>query len=326
MIFGGAKARETPKQAPSMSHAPVDFMHEPSWTKIANGVTHGHLNAGDISRLPREERDYVYRLVAHLESDVTVDQALRWYHDAPNGVTAGLVGAAKVRMARRIRRGRRVFDMSTEETERYQVILADAETFLVNATAKYPDSLMPWIPRIDIARGKQMGLDEIKRRFAEAQSRESWNMLACEAAFEGHTPRWAGTYEQLFDFAADAMSAPSGHPARAMIAFAEAERQIRGRNLDVGLMPTRQTIDFHAQFGAFVRNIPERPGPDVIVALGAWLFILTPRDAKDAGYLLQALGLLQRRCGGFPYSSLNDPVAWFQRIVTQREAEARALV
>lgn len=325
MIFGGGKDRGDPAGDRLPGHVPVDFMHEPHWTKLANDVSHDHLRGGEIAQLSVAERDYAYRVVANLDSSVTTEQAMHWYRDAPNGVTAGLAGAAKVREARRIRKGRRLFDMTPDESDRYRAILADAETFLLNATAKHPDAVLPWIPRIDLARGLKLGTTEIIRRFAEAQAREPWNFLACESAFEGQTPRWSGSYEQLFDFAADAVAAPAGHPARALAAYAEAERMVKDRNMDLGVMPTRASFDFHAQFGAFMRHLPDELGPHDVVALGAWIFIITPKDAKEAEYMIQALELLRRRCGGYPYTILNDPLAWFQRIVNQREEEARAL-
>jgi hypothetical protein len=266
-------------------------------------------------------------VVAHLESPVTADNTHRWYRDAPSAATAGLVGAAKVRDAKRIRRGRRLFDLTPSETERYSVILADAESFLLNACTHYPDAVLPWIPRIDLARGLRLGHDEILRRFAEAQSRERWNLLAAEAAFTGLLPAWSGSYSLMFELAAKTLvDTPPGHPVRSLVASAEAERVMKDRNLDLHLMPAREGLDFTRLFVHYVRSLPDELDPDDVVGLGAFLFVASPRDGDEAEAVMRALELLRGRCGGHPYSTLHDPGAWFARTLATRESEARALL
>lgn len=306
---------------------PPDFMRAPSWTALVSDVVHEHVTPAQLARLPRRDRDYVYRVVANLDSPVPVVQATRWYNQAPSGVTAGLMGAAKVRDARRIRAGRRLFDMAPAELDRYNAILADAESFLLNACAHYPGSVLPWVPRIDAARGLRLGHDEVLRRFSEAQACERWNFLAVESTFTGMTPSWGGSYQALFEFAADVvLGTPSGHPGRAIAAYAEAERLVRDHNLALSAMPAREQLDFHGLFAAYVRALPDDLDPDDVIGLGAFLFAVAPRDAAEARTTSQALELLQRRCGGYPYTELRDPVAWFDRIVSTRDAEATALL
>lgn len=322
MAFGGRRLGVGRAAEARISSLPIDFMFDPHWTRVSNGLVQRHFDAEQISRLSRKDRDYAYRVVAHLDSPITSEQATRWYLQAPSGITAGLAGAAKVRDAKLIRAGRRLFEMDEDESQRYQAKLADADALLLNATVKFPNEVLAWIPRIDVARGLQKGLPALKRLFSEAQARERWHFLACESAFEGHTVRWGGSYAALFEFAVDAMAAPAGHPARSLIAFAEAERLTWDRNMDTSVMPARADIDFHAQFGAYVRNLPDDLDPDDVIGLGAWLYVLTPRDERDARYVIQALEVLKGRGGGYPYSSLNDPVAWHRRVLTQREEEA----
>ena len=322
MMFGGRRSSAGRAAEARISTLPIDFMFDPHWTRVSSGLIQRRFDPAEISRLSRKDRDYAYRVVANLDSPVTSEQAYRWYVQSPSGITAGLAGAAKVRDAKLIRAGRRLFEMSEDESRRYQAKLADADALLVNATAKYPHEVLAWIPRIDVARGLQKGLPVIKRMFSEAQAREPWHFLACEAAIEGHTVRWGGSYAALFEFAVDAMAAPAGHPARSLIAFAEAERMTWDRNMDTSVMPARADIDFHAQFGAYVRNLPDDLDPDDVIGLGAWLYVITPRDERDARYVIQALELLKGRGGGYPYSSLNDPVGWLRKVLAQREDEA----
>lgn len=321
---GAGHGRGAPKR---VGHTTPDFMLDPAWTQLATSVIHGHLAAGKLNRLPRRDRDYVYRVVANLDSPVTVDQATSWYNHAPSGTTAGLAGAAKVREAKRIRAGRRVFDMSPSETQRYVAILADVESFLKNACSHYPDAVLPWVPRIDAARGLRLGHDEVLRRFAEAQACEKWNFLAAEATLQGLTPSWSGSYQLMFEFATDAaIATPSGHPVRALAAQAEAERLMRDRNLSLSLMPARESLNLPQLYAAYVKALPDDLDPDDVVGLGAFLFVMTPTDAAQAAVTMRALELLRRRCGGCPYTALGDPLAWFGRITATRESEAMALL
>lgn len=315
-----------PTRSERSGGVPLDFMHHPDWTPLATDALHGRLTGRDVTRLLRRDRDYVYRIVANLDSTITVDRALEWYRESPSGTTAGLVGAAKVRQARRIRGTRRVQDLGREEGERYAAILADAETQLKNACARYPDALLPWVPRLDIARGLRMGLAEIRRRYVEAQSRERWNYLASEAAFLGHTSIWAGSFENMFSFAADALVTPPGHPTRSLVASAEAERLLRDPKASLDLMPTRELLDLHAQFAAYVEAMPDDPDPDDVVGLGAFLAVIEPRDAEEAALVQRALTLVQRRCGGHPYTLAANPLKEFTRVIERREKQAAALL
>ncbi|NTV40362.1 MAG: hypothetical protein HGA51_10490, partial [Demequinaceae bacterium] len=203
----------------------------------------------------------------------------------------------------------------------------DAESFLLNACTHYPDAVLPWIPRIELARGLRLGRDEIMRRFAEAQARERWNFLAADATFKGLLPVWSGSYALLFEFVSDVIrDTPAGHPARSLAASAEAERLMKDRNLDLSHMPARAGIDFSRLFLHHVRALPEELDPDDVVAVGAFLFVAVPRDTEEAEAVMRALDLLRGRCGGHPYSTLNDPLAWFGRTLATRESEALALL
>ncbi len=325
MRFGGAKKPDPEASGVAGGGAlPVDFMHDPAWTSFVAPIMNGSANPRTLAKLPRRDRNYVYRAVSHTNSPVTSEHLQRWYREAPSANIAGLVGAAKVRDARRIRNGRRLFDITPLETERYSVVLADAESFLLNACSHYPDEILPWIPRIDLARGLRLGKDEIMRRFSEAQARERWNFLAADAAFNGLLPVWAGSYALLFEFVADAVTGtPAGHPAQSLAASAEAERLINDHNLGLSHMPARAGIDFSRLFLHYVRALPDELDPDDVVGVGAFLFVAPPRDGEEAEAVIRALELLRGRCGGHPYSTLKDPLAWFGRILATRESEAR---
>lgn len=329
MRFGGAKKSDAEAPGPEGGTALlVDFMHDPGWTSLVAPILRGSADPRSLAKLTRRDRDYIFRMVAHRDSPLPSERVQQWYREAPSANLAALMGAAKVRDARRIRNGRRLFDLTPLESERFSVVLADAESFLLNACSHYPESVLPWIPRIELARGLRLGRDEVLRRFSEAQARERWNFLAAEAAFKGLLPEWVGgSYAALFEFVAEVVAGtPAGHPARSLAASAEAERLIKDRNLDLSHMPARAGIDFPRLFVHYVRALPDDLDPDDVVGLGAFMFVAVPRDAEDAEAVLRGLELLHGRCGGHPYSTLKDPLAWFGRTLATREGEARALL
>lgn len=332
MKFGGRKGagaeESSAAPAPSITKAvPFDFMCDGSWSSLVTPMLRGDVNARSLANLPRRDRDYAYRVVSHPESPIPVVQTQAWYRDAPSAATTALAGAAKVRDAHRMLRGRPVSLMSELESERFCALLADADSLLLNACMRYPDSAMPWIPRIDVARGLGLGPDEVMRRFTEAQSRERWSFLAAEATMQGLLPRWSGSYELMFRLAADAVaSTPAGSPVRSIAASAEAERVLNDPHQNPAFMPSRSGLDFSRLLFHYVYTLPDEIDPDDVVALGAFLFAAAPRDSDEAKAVLRALDLLRGRCAGQPYASVEDPIDMFGRTLSTREREAKALL
>jgi len=306
---------------------PVDFMHEPSWASLVAPVLSHSVDPLSLARSPRRDRDYVYRMVSHLESPISADQTQRWFRDAPSAITAALVGAAKVRDADRLLRGRRLADLTPADADRCAVMLADADSSLRSACMHYPNSIAPWIPRIGIARALEWGHDEVLRFFAEAQSRERWNFLAADETSAGLSPTSPAAYSARLDMATEAHTgSPEGHPVRALMALAEAARALTDVNVAREIGPARGGPEIARDLVHYVRALPDELDPDDVIALGAFLFASAPRQRDEAEAVLRGLELLRGRCGGRPYTDLADSAAWFRRTLDAREAEARALL
>lgn|GEM_PF-1759782 len=318
------------KPATSPAHEgtlPVDFMHEPSWAALVAPVLSREVDPHALGRLPRRDRDYVYRMVSALESPVSADQAQRWLREAPSATTAALVGAAKVRDADRLLRGRRLAELEPVDAERCSAMLADADSTLRSACTHYPNAIAPWIPRIGLARVLEGGHDEVLRYFAEAQARERWNFLATEEAFAGLAPESPGGYSPRHDLASEAHAgSPEGHPVRSLLASADAARLMRDATPDMEIRAVRGEAEIARQLVHYVRALPDELDPDDVIALGAFLFVAAPRTRDGAEAVMRALELLRGRCGGRPYTDREDPVGWHRHTLEARESEARALL
>jgi len=306
---------------------PVDFMHEPSWASLVAPMLSHSIDPHSLARLPRRDRDYAYRMVSHLESPISADQTQRWFRDAPSAITAALVGAAKVRDADRLLRGRRLADVAPADADRCAVMLADADSSLRSACMRYPNAIAPWIPRIGIARALEWGHDEVLRYFAEAQSRERWNLLAADEASAGLSPASSDAYAARLNIATEARAnSPEGHPVRALMALAEAASALKDMTSDRDIRPVRGGPEIARDLVHYVRALPDELDPDDVIALGAFLFVASPRQPEEAESVMRGLELLRGRCGGRPYTELADPANWFRRTLDAREAEARALL
>ena len=67
MKFGRGKLADAEQSgAASRGTLPIDFMHDPAWTVLVAPILRGEVEPRTLARLPRRERDYIYRVVSHL--------------------------------------------------------------------------------------------------------------------------------------------------------------------------------------------------------------------------------------------------------------------
>lgn len=301
-------------------------MLDARYSRIAAEIQHGELTGHDIAHLGRRERDYALRVTAHEDARVPVEQTLAWYREAPHGNTAALVGAAKVRVARRLKGTRLFADMTADDADHVRAVLTDAKAFLKNASAHFPDAFLPWVPRIGIAHLMERGADEVERMFVEAQSREKWNVQAAELAFLGQMPRWRADPLALFTWATNTMVAPPSHPIQCLVAMAEAARLRLIPNVPLEDIPVRLRLDLPAMFSDYVRTLPDDADPEDVVALGAWLDIIQPTTTQTAQDVRHALTVLKGRVASYPFLWARDPMGEFAHMIALREKQVRHLL
>ena len=100
MKFGRGRTSDADRpDSEGGSTLPVDFMRDSAWTALVAPLLRGEVNPRTLARLPRKDRDYIYRAVSQLNSPISVERTRAWYQEAPSANVAALVGAAKVKDA-----------------------------------------------------------------------------------------------------------------------------------------------------------------------------------------------------------------------------------
>ena len=103
--------------------------------------------------------------------------------------------------------------------------LVDADRDLSRAAAVDPRDPLPCAHSIWVAMGLSLGQQEIRRRDAEAERRDHLNLNACIAMVQAIARKWAGSHEEMFEFARSVSAqAPEGHSTHKVIALAHLER------------------------------------------------------------------------------------------------------
>lgn len=106
---------------------------------------------------------------------------------------------------------------------------ADAESGIAAELA--PDDAGPWVPMITTAYGRQLGVSELRRRFAEVERRRPLHTQAARMALQGVAAKWSGSHEMMFEFARTMSSrAPVGSTMHVLIAEAHIEFWIQEQN------------------------------------------------------------------------------------------------
>ncbi|HWE62224.1 MAG TPA: hypothetical protein VHB98_10985 [Chloroflexota bacterium] len=99
---------------------------------------------------------------------------------------------------------------------------ADAD--LAVAADLMPDDPGPWVLMITTARGRQLGIPEVRRRFAEVERRYPHHPQACQQILQAVAAKWGGSHELMFEFARGVSArAPMGSAVHAVIPEAHYE-------------------------------------------------------------------------------------------------------
>lgn len=181
---------------------------------------------GDVA-----ERDYYLSILAHaLHGWPTwVDQ---WVDDHPQDAGARLFRAWRyVAYAWEARGGGTASTVDGNAWSLFFSRLEAADADLSVAADLAPDDAGPWVLMVTTARGRQLGIAEMRRRFVEAERRWPFHALASRNALQGVAAKWGGSHEMMFDFArAMSSRAPTGSAIHALIPNAHLEFWLQEQN------------------------------------------------------------------------------------------------
>ncbi|MGC4175015.1 hypothetical protein [Demequina sp.] len=292
----------------------------PALDEVRAALEAGSITIADAELRAGEQADYFFWELAS-ERGLPTARFEAWHADGPTPVTAALVGMGLTRDAWAVRTG--VVARKVDDTvwESFFEGLNKAEDFLAEQVEAFPDSHLPWVPLIAVARGLQADVDEKIGRFEHASDRKPFDFYASEALMQGLAAKWTGDPDVSWAFARHVIESTAPRdPARAMLAHAAIESAKSG--LEPKLSAAQYDELAHV-FELFMRASNASPGPEEIQALSAFVVAVRPREAKTAQLTLEAIQRIAGRCGGYPWWMGDDPLNAFDFMMMQRGVEAQ---
>lgn len=237
---GGSKDARAERPAPSASRGSARGLPQPRRLRgegdpVAAGLieTAKSRDWGAISRALAGYSGYDHSsLVANLCKEVPEldDWLPRAIGDgAGDPLARAVLGARKVELAWSVRTGARAKDVSRAQFESFHAHLREAEEILYDAADLDRASVTAWYQILISGRGLQVGLPVLKRRFEAIITRCPDHPAAHRQMLQTLCKKWAGSHEQMHDFARETMRGPYG----GLLATAVPEAHIE-RWLDLG--------------------------------------------------------------------------------------------
>ncbi|MFC7535334.1 hypothetical protein [Actinoplanes sp. GCM10030250] len=151
--------------------------------------------------------------------------------DPKDGAASALLGSHLIDVGWKIRTGASAQYVSEEQFNAFRDWLRKAEQVLMDGAAYNPKDPAIWTARITSARGLQLGLAESRRRYDRLMTADPNHLPGQLQLLQILCPKWSGTWEQLHQFAREAMAAaPPGGPHGLLVAEAHIEHVFDGSN------------------------------------------------------------------------------------------------
>lgn len=149
-----------------------------------------------------------------------------WVAAEPRSALPLLVkGAHAIDWAWEARGGGRANTVGEEAFKLFFKRLKLAEDCLDEVTERDPDSATAWAFLVILGRGRQLGVEETRRRFEEATRRHPWHLEAHDQMLQQLCRKWGGSHELMHEFAARTVAEmPAGSPLGRLTATAHLER------------------------------------------------------------------------------------------------------
>lgn len=228
-----------------------------------------------------------------------------------DGAASALLGSHLIDVGWKIRTAARAQYVSREQFAAFHDWLRKAEQVLIDGAAYNPRDPAVWTARITSARGLQLGLAESRRRYDRLAAADPHHLPGQLQLLQMLCPKWDGTWEQVHEFARDAMgAAPPGGPHGLIVAEAHIEHVFDGdtRADMLGYLSNEQVrAEIYQAAQRSIWHPGFRRGYGWIEALStfALLFMLLD-DQRAAAATFTAMGNLATR---HPWDYLDDDVA-----------------
>jgi hypothetical protein len=145
--------------------------------------------------------------------------------DPGDALAGAVLGGHLVRTGWDVRTGARAGDVSSEQFRVFHDYLRRAEQVLIDAAARNPAEVSIWCQRLTSARGLQLGLSEVRRRYDRLAAYDPHHLPAQSQLLQSLCPKWSGTWEQVHGFAYERMlAAPKGAHNAVLVVTGHLER------------------------------------------------------------------------------------------------------
>ena len=241
--------------------------------------------------------------------------------DPDDGAAAAMLGACLITAGWAVRTSARAEHVSREQFATFHDILRRAEQVLIEAAARNPHDPAVWVQRLISARGLELGLSEVRRRYDRLAAVDPHHLPGQVQMLQSLCPKWSGTWEQAHAFARECMlAAPPGSPQGVVAVDGHLEKWLDLGGGEAGRRylaadPVRGQVYEAAHRSVWHPAFRRRPGWVSTMSTFAMVFSLIG-DEPAAGSLFAALGNLASE---HPWNYLGDAA---EQIRTRR---ARAL-
>jgi hypothetical protein len=201
-------------------------MGDPVAARLAAAAKQGDWRtiSAELSNVEHPDDHMFYVRAAAYNSGVE-----RWVDDwvaaEPRSTLPLLVkGAHAIDWAWEARGGGRASTVSEEAFKLFFKRLKLAEDCLDDVTDRDRDSATSWAFLVILGRGRQLGIDETRRRFEEVRRRHPWHLEAHDQMLQQLCQKWSGSHELMHEFAQQTLAEmPAGSPLGRLTAIAHLE-------------------------------------------------------------------------------------------------------
>ena len=228
-LFRRTERRPDPLRGDRRAHQLREQLEQGNWRAVheaLEGVDHAEQEflIGALSEIPGRP-DWIDAWV-----EACPDSALAWTFRGSHGV----------HWAWEARTGARANDVARDAWPKFFDRLERADYDLARATQLDPSSHVPWTLSMPIARGRELGPDELWKRFEQVVSRDPWNWYAHGQMVQSLCPKWSGSEAELMEFVSTIVErAPVGDPVHAQACSAVIEMFVE---LDAASYLTRSDV------------------------------------------------------------------------------------
>jgi hypothetical protein len=190
--------------------------------------------------------------------------------------------------------------------------MEEAEELLYEVVQDRPAMADPWVVLLISGRGLGVDLEEIRKRFENAHSREPFRADASREYLQSLSKKWGGSNIATFDLAEwIEAEAPPASPAREALPMAHIEMGLlmNGKTDLAGYLTDPAVADELAEgLHDFLEAIPDDTPTEVLGVLNAYALAISVSDRWTARLVTETFARIDNRPTEFPWNIYADDI------------------